>query len=87
MEGVGPCDLDLAAELGRLVVRDTRVRLRLRNEVGEIEAHDLTDVVLEARSEVGAIHLREVDGQMLLTTETGNITGRALAGLVTAHTG
>ena len=83
--GFGPCELDLASDLGAVSVSESRGRLRLKSDVGQIEASGISGSVVEVKTEVGSINLFDVEGRLTLRTETGEVEGRSLAGSLDAR--
>jgi len=84
-EDLGPCDLELSSNAGRVEVRRMTGRLRLRSDAGRIEAADLGPGEFELSSAAGRISVQGARGRLRLSSNAGRIDGERLAGSIEAE--
>ncbi|MFN8558070.1 MAG: DUF4097 family beta strand repeat-containing protein [Dehalococcoidia bacterium] len=82
---LGPCELDLSTDAGRLQAENIRGRLVMNTDAGQIRLHNI-DGSVDAQTDGGQVHLDGVRGRMVLSTDAGHIKGERLSGSVEAET-
>lgn len=84
--GLGPCELTLRSDTGKVRLHDSSGRLRLATDVGSIDAQRLEgEVTLE--TDAGKIMVNDGRGRLRFLTDAGKIIGRKLHGSIQAESG
>ena len=84
--GLGPCDLELATDAGRIVVEDAHGPMKVHSDAGSIRLRDVVTPKMEATTDAGQISLSRVRGLLHLRTDAGQIQGEHLRGRIDAYT-